>query len=127
MRHALSILVVFGFYVTRLAHAQTAAHSSETAASASLLRLERSHRLESVCVLLSGDGAYHLERHTLQKVRIFEGRVDADDLRGIVHIVSGDRLFNLEQKQIPDLMLKSDDDQVMLEIHRPGSWQQLSF
>jgi hypothetical protein len=78
-------------------------------------------------VLLRGDGQYHLERHSPQKIRIFEGSLHADELRNIVHIVSGDRLFNLEQKQIPDLMLKADDDKVILEIHRPGSWQQLFF
>ncbi len=78
-------------------------------------------------MLLSGDGHYHVERHTPQKVRVFEGNLDAGEFRGVVHILSDDRLFNLEQKQIPDLMLKSDNDQVMLDIHRPDSWQQLTF
>ena len=71
-------------------------------------------------MLLRGNGQYHLERHSPQKIRIFEGSLHADELQNIVHIVSGDRLFNLEQKQIPDLMLKADNDQVILEIHRPA-------
>ncbi len=127
MRRAQSVLLVFGIFVSSWAQTQSNAQGTETAASVYLLRLERARFLQSVCVLLSGNGQYHLERHTLQKVRVFEGSLDADELRSVVHILSGDRLFNLEQKQIPDLMLKSDNDQVMLEIHRPGSWQQLVF
>jgi len=123
MRRAHSVLLVVGLCVPRLAHAQ----ATETGPSTYLLRLERARYLESVCVLLSGNGQYHLERHNPQKIRIFEGSLHADELQNIVHIVSGDRLFNLEQKQIPDLMLKADNDQVTLEIHRPGSWQQLIF
>jgi hypothetical protein len=107
-------------------NAQNIAQATETDSSY-LLRLERASHFQSVCILLRGDGQYHLERHEYQAVRIFEGGLDADELRNIFHIVSGNRLFYLEQKQIPDLMLKSDNDQVMLEIHRPGTWQQLFF
>lgn len=123
MLRAFWVLGVLGVWVTGLTQAQTGA----PAEPAYLLRLERAHRLESVCLLLSGNGQYHLERHTLQKVRIFESIIPADELRDIVQIVSGSVLFNLEQKQIPDLMLKADDDRVMVEIHRPGSWQELYF
>jgi hypothetical protein len=125
MKCALHILLVSAIFITSTSRAQS--ESPAPAASVYLLRLERAHSLQSVCVLLNGAGQYHLERHTLQKVRVFEGSLDADEFRGVVHILSGDRLFNLQQKQIPDLMLKSDDDQVTLDIHRPGSWQQLSF
>ena len=127
MRHAHSVLLVLGLCVPGLAHAQGSAQATETGASTYLLRLERAHYLQSVCVLLRGNGQYHLERHNPQKIRIFEGSLHDDELRNVVHIVSGDRLFNLEQKQIPDLMLKADNDQVILEVHRPGSWQQLIF
>jgi len=74
------------------------------------LRLERARYLQSVCVLMNAEGQYHLERHTPQKVRVFEGSLRADELRGVVHILSGDLLFKLEQKQVPDLMLKADDE-----------------
>ena len=104
------------------AHAQTS-----SPASVYLLRLERARSLQSVCVLLDSAGQYHLERHTLQKVRVFEGILDPVELRGVVHILSGDLLFDLQQNQIPDFMLKSDDDRVTLDIHRPSQWQQLSF
>jgi hypothetical protein len=89
--------------------------------------MERARYLQSVCVLLTGNGEYHLERHTLEKVRVFEGALNADELRNVVHILSSDVLFNLKQNAIPDLMLKADDDHVMVTIHRPNFWQELSF
>jgi hypothetical protein len=95
--------------------------------SVPLLRLERAHVLESTCVLLSANGHYHLERHVPRKVRVFEGHLDDTELREIVRIISGDLLFRLQQKQIPDLMLKSDDEKVILQIHRPEEWQHLFF
>jgi hypothetical protein len=98
-----------------------------TGSTVYLLRLERARYLQSVCVLLNGAGGYHLERHTPQKVRVFEATLDASEFRNIKHILSGDLLYNLQQNEIPDLMLKSDDDRVVLDIHRPSSWQQLSF
>lgn len=107
----------------------SARNQSQPAASSAvyLLRLERAGYLQSVCVLLDANGGYHLERHTLDKVRVFEGSVDAAELREIVRVLSADQLFRLEQKQIPDLMLKSDNDRVLLEVHRPAYWQQLLF
>lgn len=127
MRSVLGVLLLFGIFGTPWARAQTSTHDTESAASIYLLRLERASYLQSVCVLLNRNGQYHLERHTPEKVRVFEGNLDAEELRDIIRILSGDRLFNLEQKGIPDMMLKSDNDQVMLEIHRPGFWQELSF
>jgi hypothetical protein len=127
MRCALGVLLLFGIFVTPRTRAQTSTQDTESAASIYLLRLERASYLQSVCVLLNRNGQYHLERHTPEKVRVFEENLDAEELRDIIRILSGDRLFNLKQKQIPDMMLKSDNDQVMLEIHRPGFWQELSF
>jgi hypothetical protein len=127
MRRELNGLLVAALFVTSWAWAQTNTPATETTAPFYLLRLERAQYLQSVCLLLDANGQYHLERHNPQKVRVFEGTLNADELRDIIRIVSRDQLFRLEQKQIPDLMLKSDSDQVMLEIHRPGSWQELFF
>src|ERR1700722_9500300 len=96
--------------------------------AAYLLRLERVRNREGVCVLLRGDGQYHLERHTADKVRVFEGDLESGELHRLVRIVSGDQLFLLEQKQITDPMLRSDDDQVRLAVLRPlDEWQDLVF
>jgi hypothetical protein len=72
-------------------------------------------------------GQYHLERHTVKNVRVFESSIDAEELKQIVRLLSGERLYHLDQKHIPDLMMKSDNDHVVLEVHRPDSWQQLLF
>jgi hypothetical protein len=121
-----ALIVQWGIWVCLAGwtHAQSVPAQSEASA---LLRLERSHFLESTCVLLNADGRYHLERHAPRKVRVFEGHLDQIELREIVGILSEDVLLHLEQKSIPDLMMKADDDRVILEIHRPQSWQQLLF
>jgi hypothetical protein len=96
--------------------------------AAYLLRLERVGHRQGVCVLLRGDGQYHLEHHAPDKVRVLEGFLDAQEMGLVVHIVSGDQLYRLEQKQITDPMLKSEDDQVILAVLRPHDiWQQLLF
>lgn len=125
MRRALNFLLIYAFFQTAVP-AQKSTPTPPTPA-VYLLRIERARSLQSNCVLLNGAGEYHLERHTLHKVRVFEGTIDAAELRNVIHILSGDLLYNLQQSQIPDLMLKSDDDQVTIDIHRPSSWQQLTF
>ncbi len=92
MRHAYIVLLLLGLYFTDRAQAQSNAPTE----TAYLLRMERASYQQTVCVLLNGNGQYHVERHTLQKVRVFEGSLNAAELRDIIHIVSGDRLFNLE-------------------------------
>ena len=127
MRCAQTVLLIFGLLIAQRAHAQTSIPATQGEASVYLLRIERESHLQSVCVLLKADGQYHLERHTTQKVRVLEGSIDANELRDVIRIVSDDRLYDLEQKQIPDLMMKADDDHLVLDIHRPGAWQQLFF
>jgi hypothetical protein len=127
MRCAHTLLLIFGLLIAQRIHAQTSTPATQDEASASLLRLERASHLQSVCVLLNANGQYHLERHTTQKVRVFEGSITSNELRDIIRIVSDDQLYDLEQKQIPDLMMKADDEHLVLDIHRPGAWQQLLF
>lgn len=126
-RRRQSFLLLLWIFAARWAQAQGGGEAADPSATAYLLRLQRASYRQSVCLLLSGDGHYHVERHTPQKVRVFEGNLDAGEFRTVVHILSDDRLYELEQKGIPDLMLKSDNDQVILDIHRPNSWQQLTF
>lgn len=108
--------------------AQAPSSSQAQTEAAYLLRLERVRNRQGVCVLLRGDGQYHLEHHTPDRVRVFAGTLDAAETRLLVHIVSGDQLFRLEQKQITDPMLRSVDDQVILAVLRPRDrWQELLF
>ena len=94
--------------------------------AAYLLRLERVRNRQGGCVLLRGNGQYHLEHHTAEKVRVFEGNLDSDETIQLVRIVSADQLYRLGQKQITDPMLKVEDDEVILAVLRPQEiWQQL--
>ncbi len=96
--------------------------------AAYLLRLERVRQRQGVCVLLRGDGQYHLEHHTPDKIRVFEGTIDPEETRQLVHIVSGDQLYLLQQKQIADPMLRAGTDEVILSVLRPQyAWQELMF
>jgi hypothetical protein len=127
MRRVKAFLLILGLYAARGALAQNGGQVPEPAVSY-VLRLERrAGHLESVCVLLNTNGRYHLERHQPRKVRVFEGGVDSGELRNIIHLVSEDPLYHAEQKDVPDLMMKADDDWVTLAVQRSGFWQKLSF
>jgi hypothetical protein len=127
-------LLMLGLFAAQLAHTQTSAPEAGTATY--LLRLERTSYLRSVCVLLTANGEYHLESKTTQmhvkrgasqRVHVFEGQLSTGELREIERIVSADALIKFDQKKIPDLMMKSADERLLLDISRAGSWQQLVF
>ena len=122
-----TILLFLWLFAAGWAQAQSGGPATQATSTVYLLRLEREGYLQSVCVLLEATGRYHLERHTPEKVGVFEGSVDDAELRNLIRLVSAERLFRLQQTQIPDMMLKSDNDRVMLEVHRAGYWQQLLF
>jgi hypothetical protein len=108
--------------------AQEMAPSTEDGGASYLLRLERYRHREDVCVLLRGDGQYHMERHTYDTAKIFEGTIGAEELRDLVQMVSTDQLSQLRQEQIMDPMVKSDDDQLWVSVLRPiNRWQGLVF
>jgi len=117
------------FTVTTVSlRAQLITSSQPTNDAAYLMRLERVRRGLDLCVMVRGNGEYHLERHTSDKARIFEGNLNADETRQLIRIVSADQLYDLEQTQISDPMLRSEFDQVFLSVLRPiDSWQKLSF
>jgi hypothetical protein len=108
--------------------AQLGAPPQPTNDVAFLLRLERVRSGLDVCVIVRGNGQYHLERHLPDKARIFEGNLDADETRQLIRIVSTDQLYRLTQSQISDPMLRSGFDQVVLSVLRPSNiWQRLAF
>jgi hypothetical protein len=93
-----------------------------------LMRLERVREGFDVCVLVRGDGQYHLERHLLEKSKIFEGNLGDDELHRVIRIVSDDQMFFLRQDQIAESMLGSKFDDVSLAVLRPlNRWQILGF
>jgi hypothetical protein len=93
-----------------------------------LMRIERVRAGLDLCVLLRGDGQYHLERHLPEKSKVFEGNLGAAELHQVIRIVSDDQLFLLQQNQISDQMLGSKFDNVRLAVLRPRNrWQALAF
>jgi hypothetical protein len=118
---ALLVLLALGF--TLGARAQ----SSEAQTPSYLMRLVHVGRYENVCVLVRGDGQYHLERDTAQKTEIYEGNLAPTELEHIQHLLSADELFDLTQDKIAKPAEAEHDLQLILSVHRPGYWQNLTF
>jgi hypothetical protein len=121
---ALVPLTLFLFGISALT-----AFAQESAAPQSpsyLMRMERIRPGDDVCVLVRGDGQYHLEHQFREEIQIYEGTLTTDDLQGIERILDGDELFHLSQKNIA-VPLIAMADELDLSIARPGSWQNLSF
>ncbi len=91
------------------------------------MRLVHAHNYENICVLVRADGQYHLERETAQKTEIFEGTLALADMQHIQHLLSADELFQLTEDKIlkPDVVAPAV--QLILSVHRPGRWQNLTF
>jgi hypothetical protein len=92
-----------------------------------LMRLVHAGNYENICALVRGDGQYHLERETAQKTEIFEGALSPQDLEHIEHLLSAGELFDLTEEKIVKPPLAEHDGEVILSVHRPGHWQNLTF
>jgi hypothetical protein len=92
------------------------------------MRMERLRRAQDSCILVRGDGQYHLEVVTPGKVSVLEGTLSPESLRDLIRLLSQDRLFRLQQKDIHTPLVESDMDQLILGVLRPiYVWQSLSF
>lgn len=91
------------------------------------MRIVHAHSYENVCVLLRGDGQYHLERETAQKTEIFEGTLALAEMQHIEHLLAAEELFQLTEDQIVKDSDAAHDVQLILSVHRPGHWQNLTF
>jgi hypothetical protein len=101
---------------------------SESAASpVYLLRMERGTRAENVCVLVRGDGLFHLERTAPDRSRIYEGSFSASSMQELQQMLDAGELQKLSQDQISVELVSEDLDQLLLAIRRPDQWQKLSF
>lgn len=92
-----------------------------------LLRLVHAHTFENLCVLVRSDGQYHFERETAQKTDVYEGMLPQADLQRVQHLVSVDELFSLDRDKALKPASVEQNVQVVLSIHRPGHWQNLTF
>jgi hypothetical protein len=117
----MAIVVCLGF-VSRM-HAQ----DDSSATPAYLMRLVHAHTYENVCVLVRGDGQYHLERETAAKTDIFEGTLPLPELQRVERFLAANELFELAEDKALKPTSAGDSVQVILSVHRPGRWQNLTF
>ncbi len=92
-----------------------------------LMRLVHARVYENDCVLVRGDGQYHLERETAQKTEIFEGMLPLPELQKVEHFLSADELMALNDDKLLKPSSAGPSVQVILSVHRPGHWQNLTF
>jgi hypothetical protein len=100
---------------------------SQETRSPYLVRMERQTREEDVCMLVSTDGHYHLERVVATHPRVFEGTLASPALTELEPLLTANQLADLKQSQIESTSTGGDIDQVMLTIPRPKGWQTLTF
>jgi hypothetical protein len=91
-----------------------------------LMRLVHAQDYENTCVLVRGDGQFHLERQTAQKTDVFEGMLTLPEWQHVEHLVSVNELFDLTEDRVVRAQAEHGA-QVILSVHRPGHWQNLSF
>ncbi len=93
-----------------------------------LMRMERVNRNQDSCILVRSDGQYHFETVTAQKASVVESTLSPDSLRDLIRLLSQDRLFRLQQKDIHTPMVSTAADELMLAVLRPVYvWQTLDF
>ncbi len=127
MKRFLLFLLVFLFAYCLLAVLPAFGQASESGSPVYLLRMERGTRAENVCVLVRGDGLFHLERTAPNRSRIYEGSFPASSMQELQQMLDAGELQKLSQDQISVELVSEDLDQVLLAIRRPDQWQKLSF
>jgi hypothetical protein len=119
---ALGFIVFAGFAPTMRGQA-----TDSSAAPSYLMRLVHARTYENLCVLVRGDGQYHLERETAQKTDVFEGTLPPPELQRVEHFLSANELFELADDKSLKPTSAGPSVQIILSVHRPGRWQNLTF
>src|SRR5215468_2476341 len=104
----------------------TYAQDSITAPSF-LMRLVHARTYENLCVLVRGDGQYHFERETGAKTDVYEGTLTLAELQRVEHLLGTDELMSLTEDKSLKPASTGPSVQVILSVHRPGRWQNLTF
>lgn len=91
-----------------------------------LLRLEHENSSGRVCVLLSKNGAFHLESEKGDSTRVFEGTLSAESLKRVQDELNDGSLAALSERQIEEPLLRSRD-LLHIDIFRHDHWQELIF
>ena len=118
-----ALIAILALGIVPRAHGQ----NNAPAPPSYLMRLVHARSYENVCVLVRSDGQYHWERETAQKTEIFEGNLSSTDMQRVHHLLSADELFDLTDDKIVRPAAVDHDVQLILSVHRPGYWQNLTF
>ena len=118
-----AFIAILALGIVPRAHSQ----NSAPAPPSYLMRLVHARSYENICVLVRADGQYHWERETAQKTEIFEGTLASTDMQRIQHWLTVDELFDLTDDKIVRPAAAEHDVQLILSVHRPGYWQNLTF
>jgi hypothetical protein len=92
-----------------------------------LVRMERFHNVEDVCVLVNDEGTYHLERVFRAKSEVYVGSLDTaavDDLRARLN---SEKLRTLSQQAVAAPLNSDTLDHFWIAINRENALQNLSF
>ena len=92
-----------------------------------LTRLERARLGEDVCVLVSPNGEYRLERQFPAKSEIFVGSLSPSELQKLEQLLNADDLRRLTQLQIPSALIADTFDTFAVAVSRSNGIQQLVF
>jgi hypothetical protein len=98
-----------------------------TATPAFLMRLVHARTYENLCVLVRGDGQYHFERETGAKTDVYEGTLALAELQRVEHLLATEELMSLTEDKSLKSASAGPSVQVILSVHRPGHWQNLTF
>ena len=92
-----------------------------------VVRIETYRPGEDVCVLLRGDGQYHLEKLKGEDARIFEGSIPVSEVEAVEKLVNTDELRKLSQSNITTELIQTDHDELYLAVFRRGGIQNLRW
>lgn len=92
-----------------------------------LLRLDHYTFEGHSCALLQDSGAFHLEVDHGDAVKVFEGTIDAGQLRNIQRDLNSEELDRLSQQQIEEPIIRTRHDRLQATIFRGDGWRDLYF
>jgi hypothetical protein len=124
-------VILFGFIVlvgALTANAQSQRLSfSDPAAPPFFVRLQHTTSDREVCVLVRGDGLFHVERETSDRVEVSEGLLDDAELADLRRSLNEKELAALTQQKIAVPLVTTKRDELLISILRSPLTQNLTF
>ncbi len=125
-KHFVCVIAVLCCGLNTPACAQ-AVTGGDNAVPAYLMRMERLRVGEDVCVLMNQSGQYRLERKYPSTTQVFLGSLSPAELQQLHATLNADGLQKLSQSQIPHFLVSDTLDEVLIDIFRSASVQNLAF